>query len=62
MTRTFHLDKDNAKLMGVCAGIARSADLDPLAVRLIAVALTLFLLGPVGVLFYFLIGWLANES
>lgn len=62
MTSRFALDKGNAKLMGVCAGIARSADIDPLAVRLIAVALTLFLLGPVGLLIYFLVGWLAEQG
>jgi phage shock protein C len=62
MTSRFALDKSNAKLMGVCAGIARSNDIDPLFVRLIAVALTLFLLGPVGVLIYFLVGWLAEQS
>ena len=28
------LDKSRAKLLGVCAGIARSTDLDPLIVRL----------------------------
>jgi phage shock protein PspC (stress-responsive transcriptional regulator) len=29
MNRPFTLDKDNARLMGVCAGLARSADMDP---------------------------------
>lgn len=28
------LDKSRAKVLGVCAGIARSLDLDPLVVRL----------------------------
>jgi phage shock protein C len=60
MTGRFALDKGNAKLMGVCAGIARSTDIDPLAVRLVAVALTLFLLGPIGLLLYFIVGWLAE--
>jgi phage shock protein C len=62
MTSRFALDKSNAKILGVCAGIARSTNIDPLAVRLIAAALTLFLLGPIGLLIYFLVGWLANQS
>lgn len=35
------LDKSRAKLLGVCAGIARSLDLDPLIVRLAFVVVTL---------------------
>jgi phage shock protein PspC (stress-responsive transcriptional regulator) len=29
MTARFTLDKGNGKLLGVCAGIARWADMDP---------------------------------
>ncbi len=39
MTR-LTLDKSRATLLGVCAGIARSFDLDPLVVRIAFVALT----------------------
>ena len=60
MNSHFALDKTNAKLMGVCAGFARATGADLLLSRLIAVALTLFLLGPVGILLYLLIAWLAD--
>jgi len=59
MTTRYALDKSNARILGVCAGLARSADWDPTLVRIGAVALTLFLLGPVMILFYILIGALA---
>jgi phage shock protein C len=59
MTR-YALDRDRAKLMGVCAGFARWSDLDPTAVRLIAI-LSLFVLGPLSIVAYLLIGWVAPE-
>jgi phage shock protein PspC (stress-responsive transcriptional regulator) len=58
----YALDKANGKLMGVCAGFARATGTDLLITRLCAVALTLFLLGPVAILFYILVGWLAEKS
>jgi phage shock protein C len=58
-TRTYALDKNNAKILGVCAGLARSADWDPTLVRIGAVALTLFLFGPLMILFYVIVGALA---
>jgi len=61
MTDSFALDRSNAKLFGVCAGLARSTGWDPLLVRLGAVAATLFVLGPVAILAYFLTAWLAND-
>ena len=33
--RQFRLDKSNGKIAGVCAGIARYFNLDPLVVRLV---------------------------
>ena len=57
---SYALDKNNAKILGVCAGFARTSGIDPLAVRLIAVALTLFMLGPIAVLVYFMTAWLAD--
>lgn len=60
-TRTYALDKSNAKILGVCAGLARSADWDPTLVRIGAVALTLFLLGPLMILFYVIVGALATS-
>ncbi|MEQ9661642.1 MAG: PspC domain-containing protein [Parasphingopyxis sp.] len=60
MTRSFTLDRPNAKLMGVCAGFARWTGWNVLAVRLGLCALTLFALGPLAILAYILIGWAAS--
>jgi phage shock protein C len=62
MTRSYALDTGNAKVFGVCAGLARSTGWDPLFVRLGAVAATLFLLGPVAILAYLLTAWLAEKA
>lgn len=62
MNNQFALDRSNAKLMGVCAGFARWTGLNLLAVRLGLVVLTLFALGPVAILLYLLVGWLANNA
>ena len=43
---SYALDKSNAKMLGVCAGLARSTGWDPTIVRVGAVAATLLLLGP----------------
>lgn len=60
MTR-FALDRRSAKLMGVCAGFARSFDVDTTMVRLGAV-ISLFLLGPIAILLYFVAGWVAPDA
>lgn len=60
MTR-YALDKPNAKLLGVCAGLARSTGWNPLLVRLGAVFATLFLLGPLAILAYILTALLADN-
>jgi len=52
MNSNYALDKSNAKMLGVCAGLARSTGWDPLFVRLGAVALTLFVLGPLMLVAY----------
>ena len=44
MQTTFALDKPNAKLMGVCAGLARSTGADLTLVRVLAVA-SIFIVG-----------------
>jgi phage shock protein PspC (stress-responsive transcriptional regulator) len=59
MTGRFAPDTANAKLLGVCAGIARLGGWDPTLVRLGAI-LSLFLLGPVAVLLYVLAAWLGD--
>ena len=60
MTNRFLINRRDAKIMGVAAGIADYTGVDALVVRLGLVAL-LLLTGPVVVLFYLLTGWLAAE-
>jgi phage shock protein C len=55
----FRLDRGNAKLMGVCAGVGNATGIDPLLVRL-AVFPSVLILGPVMILAYFLTGWAAS--
>ncbi len=61
MNSPYALDKSNAKLLGVCAGLARMTGWDPLAIRLGAVAATLLLFGPFGILLYILCALLAES-
>ena len=49
------LDKTNAALFGVCAGLARAADVDPVLVR-IAVMLTSVFLAPIAIPAYLFAG------
>lgn len=62
MNSPYALDKANAKMFGVCAGIANSTGMDVTAVRLIALALTFFLLGPVAVFLYLLTALVARSG
>ena len=62
MTTRYALDKSNGKLLGVCAGLARTTGWDPTLVRLGAVALTLFALGPVMLLLYFITAFVAEAA
>jgi phage shock protein C len=52
MTSRYALDKSNAKLLGVCAGLARSTGWDPTMIRMGAVLSTLLLLGPIALVAY----------
>ena len=61
MNGTFTLDKGNARLMGVCAGFSRWADVDPTLARVTLVLMTLFL-GPVAILAYILTGLIADNA
>lgn len=61
MENSFALDKSNAKLLGVCAGLARTTGWDPLAIRLGAAAATLLLFGPFGIVLYLLCALLAES-
>jgi phage shock protein C len=60
MTNRFLINRRDAKIMGVAAGIADYTGVDALVVRLGLVAL-LLLTGPVVILLYLLTGWLAGE-
>ncbi|MBA3676130.1 MAG: PspC domain-containing protein [Sphingosinicella sp.] len=62
MNSRYAPDKSNGKILGVCAGFANWTGMDVMGVRLIAVALTLFLLGPVAILGYFLTAMMANNA
>ena len=60
MTNRFLINRRDAKIMGVAAGIADYTGIDALIVRIGLVAL-LLLTGPVVILLYLLTGWLAAE-
>jgi phage shock protein C len=55
----FRLDRSQAKLMGVCAGVGNATGIDPLLVRLAAFIL-LLVLGPVMIAGYLLTAWAAS--
>ena len=61
MNGRFLVNRRDAKVMGVAAGIADYTGVDPLLIRLGLVALAL-VTGPLVVLFYLLIGWLAPQQ
>ena len=61
MNNRYALDKSNGKLMGVCAGFAHWADVDPTLVRLTTV-LAAILLGPMAILAYLVTGLVANNG
>ena len=59
MTR-FMLDKRNGKLMGVCAGLARTTGWDVTAIRVVTVVAAL-IIHPL-VLVYLAAGWIAPKA
>ena len=61
MNGRFLINRRDAKVMGVSAGLADYTGFDPLIIRLALIALTL-MTGPVIVLFYVLTGWLAPQQ
>jgi phage shock protein C len=61
MDGRFLINRRDAKLMGVAAGLSDYTGVDPLLVRLGFIALTL-LTGPVMILFYVLAGLLAPQQ
>jgi phage shock protein C len=60
MNGRFLVNRRDAKIMGVGAGLADWLQVDPLLVRLGLVAAVL-ITGPVAILFYLLTGWLASD-
>jgi phage shock protein C len=58
----FYLDKREGKIMGVCAGLADYTGVDVTLVRVGVVLLTVFALGPVSILAYLVLGWVANDK
>ena len=60
MNNRFLINRRDAKIMGVAAGIADFTGIDPLIIRLALVA-ALLLTGPVVVVLYLVTGWLAAE-
>jgi phage shock protein C len=61
MNDRFVINRNRAKVMGVCAGLADWLNVDVIVVRLSVVIATL-MTGPVAILIYILTGWLANED
>ena len=60
MNGRFLINRRDAKIMGVAAGLADYSGIDVLLIRLGLVA-ALLLTGPVVLLFYVLTGWLASD-
>jgi phage shock protein C len=58
MKQPFALDRNRGQIMGVCAGAAEATGIDVTLLRIAAV-LSLFLLGPIGILLYLVAGWVA---
>lgn len=58
----FYLDKREGKIMGVCAGLADYTGVDLTLVRVGVVLLTVFALGPVAIIAYLVLGWVANDK
>jgi phage shock protein C len=61
MNGRFLLNRREAKVMGVAAGLADYTGIDPLVIRLGLVA-AMLITGPAVILFYLLAGWLAPNQ
>ena len=61
MNGRFLINRRDAKVMGVAAGLADYSGIDATLVRLGLVA-ALLITGPVMILFYLLAGWLAPQG
>jgi phage shock protein C len=56
--RRIYLSRNHKKLLGVCGGIAEAFDADPVFIRLIWLAATVFTGFVPGIITYFLAAWL----
>ena len=61
MNGRFLINRRDAKVMGVAAGLSDYSGIDPLLIRLGFVAATL-VTGPMMILLYVLVGWLAPRQ
>ena len=61
MTNRFLLDRPNGKVMGVCAGLSNVSGIDVTLLRL-GVVISLFVAGPLTVIFYLAAGLIAPEG
>jgi phage shock protein C len=60
MNGRFLINRRDAKIMGVAAGLADYTGVDPLVIRL-AIVLGILITGPVMILLYLVTGWLAAD-
>jgi phage shock protein C len=60
MNGRFLLNRRDAKVMGVAAGLSDYTGIDPLLIRL-ALVLGVLITGPVMILLYVVTGWLATD-
>jgi phage shock protein C len=60
MNSRYALDKQEAKLLGVCAGLSRTTGWDATLVRVGAVLATVLLLGPFAILLYLAVALVAD--
>jgi phage shock protein C len=60
MNGRFLINRRDAKVMGVAAGLGDWSGIDPLIIRLTMIIATL-ITGPVMILLYVVTGWLASD-
>lgn len=58
--KKLYKDRKNAKLSGVCAGIAKYFDLDPTVIRILWVVITMF--GGSGIIAYIVCAFIMPEE
>jgi phage shock protein C len=60
MKQPFALDRNRGQIMGVCAGAAEATGMDVTLLRIAAIV-SLFFLGPISILLYFVTAWISPE-